>query len=236
MIAINTSIGFAVELRAPVSAAPAAMVTAGNTGAAWVAAKSSLGMIEGVDRPALAAILPRLDGHTLVLDVGATFDSPAELFDDEFMHIGGDENNGKHWLANPEIVSFMEANGYKEPLELQRYFNERVLEIFTRYGKRMVGWDEILQEGLPTSIVIPNPEPGPEHQPSNGVMLGSWDTQVEFDSVRVLSGGKVVVIDPRRTATCDTRIGDRTIRAGETDSQRPRVWLPSAVRFCSPVR
>ena len=48
-----------------------AMVTAGNTGAAWVAAKSALGMIGGVDRPALAAILPKLDGHTQVLDVGA---------------------------------------------------------------------------------------------------------------------------------------------------------------------
>ncbi len=48
-----------------------AMVTAGNTGAAWVAAKSILGMIDGVDRPALAAILPKVDGHTLVLDVGA---------------------------------------------------------------------------------------------------------------------------------------------------------------------
>jgi len=49
----------------------AAMVTAGNTGAAWVAAKSTLGMIEGVDRPALAAILPTTTGRTLVLDVGA---------------------------------------------------------------------------------------------------------------------------------------------------------------------
>lgn len=48
-----------------------AMVTAGNTGAAWVAAKTVLGMIEGVERPALAANLPRLDGSTLVLDVGA---------------------------------------------------------------------------------------------------------------------------------------------------------------------
>ena len=41
----------------------AAMVTAGNTGAAWIAAKSTLGMIEGVDRPALAAILPKLEGQ-----------------------------------------------------------------------------------------------------------------------------------------------------------------------------
>jgi len=49
----------------------AAMVTAGNTGAAWVAARSALGMIAGVDRPALAAILPKPQGQTLLLDVGA---------------------------------------------------------------------------------------------------------------------------------------------------------------------
>ncbi len=48
-----------------------AMVTAGNTGAAWIAAKAALGMIEGVERPALAAIVPKSEGHTLVLDVGA---------------------------------------------------------------------------------------------------------------------------------------------------------------------
>jgi glycerol-3-phosphate acyltransferase PlsX len=52
----------------------AAMVTAGNTGAAWVAARSVLGMIEGVERPALAALLPQRYGHTLVLDVGANVD------------------------------------------------------------------------------------------------------------------------------------------------------------------
>ncbi len=50
----------------------AAMVTAGNTGAAWLAARSGLGMIQGVERPALAALLPRRSGHTLLLDVGAT--------------------------------------------------------------------------------------------------------------------------------------------------------------------
>jgi glycerol-3-phosphate acyltransferase PlsX len=51
-----------------------AMVTAGNTGAAWVAAKSALGMIDGVDRPALAAVVPKKEGHTLVLDVGANIE------------------------------------------------------------------------------------------------------------------------------------------------------------------
>jgi hexosaminidase len=84
----------------------------------------------------------------------AFFAEMAELFDDEFVHIGGDENNGLHWLTNPEIITFMAEHGYEEPLALQRYFNERVLEILTRHGKRMIGWDEIFQDGLPTSIVI----------------------------------------------------------------------------------
>jgi hexosaminidase len=82
------------------------------------------------------------------------FAEMAELFDDEFMHIGGDENNGVHWSANPEIAAYMAEHGYGDILALQRYFNERVLEILTRYGKRMMGWDEILQEGLPTSILV----------------------------------------------------------------------------------
>ncbi len=56
----------------------AAMVTAGNTGAAWVAAKSILGMIPGVRRPALAAILPKVGGSTLVLDVGANVECRPE--------------------------------------------------------------------------------------------------------------------------------------------------------------
>jgi glycerol-3-phosphate acyltransferase PlsX len=52
-----------------------AFVSAGNTGATWTSAKAVIGMIEGVSRPALAAILPSARGHTLLLDVGANVDS-----------------------------------------------------------------------------------------------------------------------------------------------------------------
>lgn len=55
-----------------------AMVTAGNTGAAMVAAKVVVGAIVGVDRPALAAVFPNHSGHTVVLDVGANLDSKPE--------------------------------------------------------------------------------------------------------------------------------------------------------------
>ncbi len=57
-----------------------AMVSAGNTGAAMIAARMVIGMLEGVDRPALAAVFPSRSGRTVVLDVGANVDSkPAHL-------------------------------------------------------------------------------------------------------------------------------------------------------------
>lgn len=57
-----------------------AFVSAGNTGATWTSAKKVLGMIEGVSRPALAAVVPRAEGRTLLLDVGANVDSkPSHL-------------------------------------------------------------------------------------------------------------------------------------------------------------
>lgn len=51
------------------------LVSAGNTGAVMAAAKITLGVLEGVDRPALAAVMPNLQGTaTIVLDVGANVD------------------------------------------------------------------------------------------------------------------------------------------------------------------
>src|SRR5712691_7788788 len=52
-----------------------AFVSAGNTGATWTSARAVMGMIEGVSRPALAAILPNVNDHTLLLDVGANVDA-----------------------------------------------------------------------------------------------------------------------------------------------------------------
>lgn len=54
-----------------------AMVTAGNTGAALIAAKTVIGTIPGVDRPALAAVFPNRRGRTVVLDVGANLEAKA---------------------------------------------------------------------------------------------------------------------------------------------------------------
>jgi hexosaminidase len=91
----------------------------------------------------------------------------ANLFPDQYFHIGGDEVNGKEWSENPGITEFKRKHGMlavagtpdKEALKLsneklQAYFNERVLAIVKKHGKKMMGWDEILAPELPKDIVI----------------------------------------------------------------------------------
>jgi glycerol-3-phosphate acyltransferase PlsX len=56
------------------------LVSAGHTGAAMVSAKMVIGTIAGVDRPALATVLPNLTGHCLLLDVGANPDAKTAHF------------------------------------------------------------------------------------------------------------------------------------------------------------
>jgi len=78
----------------------------------------------------------------------------ASLFPDQYMHIGGDENTGKDWENTPHIKAFMKAHGMKKYMDLQTYFNQRLLPIIQKTGKTMMGWDEILQPGVPKEIVI----------------------------------------------------------------------------------
>jgi hexosaminidase len=78
----------------------------------------------------------------------------ARLFPDQYFHIGGDEVNGKQWDANPNIQAFMRGHGLKSNQDLQAYFNQRLQRILSKYGKTMMGWDEILRPDLPKDIVV----------------------------------------------------------------------------------
>jgi len=78
----------------------------------------------------------------------------AALFPDPYWHVGGDENNGVEWNGNPRIQAFKQARGFATNDALQTYFNQRLLPILAEHHKRMVGWDEILQPGLPTTSLI----------------------------------------------------------------------------------
>lgn len=78
----------------------------------------------------------------------------AALFPDAYMHIGGDENNGVEWKQNPQIQAFMKQHNLKDTAALQNYFNEKVLAILTKHGKKMIGWDEVLTPDLPKDVVV----------------------------------------------------------------------------------
>ncbi len=99
-----------------------AMVSAGNTGAAMSSAYMVLGMIEGVDRPALAAILPNPHGHTVLLDVGANVDSkPGHLR--EFAVMGHFYAQTIFGIAEPRVglLSIGEEEGKGNELTKETY-------------------------------------------------------------------------------------------------------------------
>lgn len=82
------------------------------------------------------------------------FTEMAQLFPDEYIHIGGDENEGHQWNNNAQIQAFMKSKGIKDNHALQAYFNQRVSRILQKLGKKMIGWDEVLHPDLPRDTVI----------------------------------------------------------------------------------
>ncbi len=82
------------------------------------------------------------------------FTEIAQLFPDQYIHIGGDENEGHQWTTNTKIQAFMKAKGLKDNHALQAYFNQHVSKILQKLGKKMIGWDEILHPDLPKDTVI----------------------------------------------------------------------------------
>lgn len=82
------------------------------------------------------------------------FTEIAPLFPDSYFHIGGDENEGRHWDENKKIQAFKKQHDIKDNHELQAYFNSKVQKIIENNGKIMMGWDEIFHPGLSKDVVI----------------------------------------------------------------------------------
>lgn len=73
-----------------------------------------------------------------------------ELFPSEYIHLGGDECPKVRWEKCPKCQARIKAEGLKDEHELQNYFMERMEKWLAEHGRKMIGWDEIL-EGSGTS-------------------------------------------------------------------------------------
>lgn len=77
-----------------------------------------------------------------------------ELFPSKHIHIGGDEANITHWTKSEEMQAQKQRLGLKDEAELHSWFIRQMDEFLTKHGRRLVGWDEIIQGGLAPGAVV----------------------------------------------------------------------------------
>lgn len=81
-------------------------------------------------------------------------DEIADIFPSKFVHIGGDEAPKTAWKACPACQARMKAEGLKDEHELQSYFVRRMEKYLATKGRRLIGWDEILEGGLAPDATV----------------------------------------------------------------------------------
>jgi hexosaminidase len=77
-----------------------------------------------------------------------------ELFPSQFIHIGGDEASKSQWRASARVQARMRALGLATEEQMQSWFIHRMDEFLTARGRRLVGWDEILEGGLAPNATV----------------------------------------------------------------------------------
>jgi hexosaminidase len=81
-------------------------------------------------------------------------DEVLELFPSKFIHIGGDEVDKSPWKLNKRAQDRMKAEGLKDEHELQSWFIRQFDTYLASKGRRLIGWDEILEGGLAPGAAV----------------------------------------------------------------------------------
>lgn len=81
-------------------------------------------------------------------------DEVAPLFPGQLIHVGGDECPKSNWKRCPQCQQRMKDNNLKDEHELQSYFIQRMEKYINTKGKRLIGWDEILEGGLAPNATV----------------------------------------------------------------------------------
>jgi hexosaminidase len=102
-------------------------------------------LIDNTLCPANEKIYPFLD---------KVFTELAMLFPFGYIHIGGDECAKNFWQKSSAVQDLMKKEGLKNMEEVQSYFEKRVEKIVESKGKKVIGWDEILEGGLAPNAAV----------------------------------------------------------------------------------
>lgn len=81
-------------------------------------------------------------------------DELADLFPGPFVHLGGDEALKYEWCESRDVQDRMAELGVADEAQLQTWFLQQMATFLARRGKRMIGWDEILEGGLPDQSAV----------------------------------------------------------------------------------
>ncbi len=120
-------------------------VNAGNRFMIWPPGGHFYGMIDNALNPANEKVYELLD---------KIFTEVAALFPFEYIHMGGDETARNFWEKSEAIKALMKRENLKDLNEVQSYFVKRVEKIIQSKGKKMIGWDEILEGGLAPNAAV----------------------------------------------------------------------------------
>ncbi|HVW61074.1 MAG TPA: family 20 glycosylhydrolase, partial [Puia sp.] len=82
------------------------------------------------------------------------FTEIAALFPFDYIHVGGDECAKNFWEKSDAVRQLMQKEGLKNMQEVQSYFEKRVEKIVESKGKKVIGWDEILEGGLAPNAAV----------------------------------------------------------------------------------
>ncbi|PWT99717.1 MAG: beta-N-acetylhexosaminidase [Bacteroidetes bacterium] len=82
------------------------------------------------------------------------FTEIAQLFPFEYIHMGGDECAKNFWKKSDAVAQLMKRENLKDMNEVQSYFVKRIEKIIESKGKKLIGWDEILEGGLAPNAAV----------------------------------------------------------------------------------
>ena len=77
-----------------------------------------------------------------------------ELFPAKYVHVGGDEAVKDQWIASPRVQERMRELGAKDEMAMQSHVIKRLETFLEQHDRRLIGWDEILEGGLPPQATV----------------------------------------------------------------------------------